>query len=290
MTRHQATVIMTIAAIFWGTNPAIIKLIDGSPLGLAWIRSGFCALVLLLFLLYRRSVSFKSLGLQLWSGFFLAANSVLFIIASLHTSPANTVLLLFIFPWITLALDFFIRGQRPLPADLLRLCLGFAGVLIIVWGGLDGDGTLGNLLALCAGVTIALHIFFGQGLEAKHQGNREVLNSIMLGWLLSIIVLAPFGLNEAVIETLTPGHEKFNLIVAFGLLSAIPWLLWGISIAYIPGHVAAALLGIEVFVAALCGWWLLGDLPDIETWIGGALTLVAATWQLLSGIDRSAKK
>jgi drug/metabolite transporter (DMT)-like permease len=54
------------------------------------------------------------------------------------------------------------------------------------------------------------------------------------------------------------------------------------SIAFVPGHSLAALLGIEVFVAALCGWWLLSEVPSVETWIGGTLTLSAATWQILA--------
>lgn len=287
MQTQQASTLMIIGAILWGTNPALIQLIDWTPFGTAWIRGGFCALLLLGFIYYKGLYSRESFGLQSLCAFFLAVNSALFVAASLYTSPANAVLLLFVFPWVTLILDFFILDKRPLVTDILRLLLGLTGITIIVWNELDSSQTLGNTFALMAGFCIAFNIFFSQRLEKRHNSNKQVLSSVLLAWVMTLIFLAPLALvNQSLHEVSFSTLQVITLLV-FGLFSAIPWLIWGATIAYIPGHVLAALLGIEVFAAALFGWLLLGDLPSAAVFIGGGLTLIAATWQILSSVNQS---
>jgi len=289
MNTQQASLLMIMGAVLWGTNPALIQLANWTPLGTAWLRGFFCVTLLLFYLLYKKSFSRKSIHLQLVCALFLACNSALFVSASLYTSPANAVLLLFIFPWITLLLDFFIRGLKPSSQDIARLLLGLAGVVIIVSGGLDSGGSLGNSFALLAGVAIAFNIFFSQRLEERHSSNKEVLNSVFIAWIITIIGLAPFALINESLNTTPLNQTQWFYLSLFGLFSAIPWLLWGKAIAYIPGHVLAALLGVEVFAAALFGWLLLGDIPALETWIGGVLTLVAAMWQIMSSVRKKEK-
>ncbi len=294
MNSRQASLSMIAAACLWGTHPTLIKLANWTPYGTAWVRGISCAIFLGLFLAYRRQISVKSLWVQMLCGLFLAVNSLLFVSASALTTPANAVLLMFSFPWITMGLDFYIRGLRPLPTDIVRLCIGFLGIMIIVAGShnftdvvadtssIRFSGTLGDICALLAGLSIALHIFFSQKLHHRHQGNDEILTSMMIGWVLTSVVLLPASLSSA-----APNAEQWGYLSIFGLLSALPWLLWGVSIAHIPGHVVAALLGVEVFVAALLGWLVLNEAPNIFTWVGGVLILGAATSQILSTNQQS---
>lgn len=282
MNSQRASLYIIFGAILWGTNPALIQLADWTPFGTAWLRGFFCLGLLFFYLLWKKSFSRRSIKLQLLCAIFLALNSALFVSASLYTSAANAVLLLFIFPWITLSLDFVVHKQRPSINDMLRLCLGLLGIVIIVSGGLNHSGTLGNIFALLGGSCIAFNIFFSQQLEQRHKGNKEVLNSVMIAWLITIIALAPLALANESLHTRPLSQEQWIYLLLFGITSAIPWLIWGKTIAYIPGHVVAALLGVEVFSAALFGWLLLGDIPLTETWIGGTLTLIAAIWQIAS--------
>lgn len=277
MNPRQASLTMVTAACLWGTHPTLIKLAAWTPYGTAWVRGVSCAIVLGLFIAFTRSFSRQSFGIQALCGVFLAINSLLFVNASALTSPANAVILMFSFPWITMAMDYSFRGIRPQRSDLLRLLIGLAGIIIIVQGGINHTSTLGDICALLAGLSIALHIFFSQKLNRRHQGNKEILSSMMLGWIFTCVALLPFTASSAL-----PNATQTVYLGLFGLLSALPWLLWGISIAYIPGHVVAALLGVEVVVAAFIGWLVLGEAPDLSTWVGGTLTLVAAMSQILS--------
>ena len=274
MNARYASLFMMIAAIFWGTNPALIKLADWTPIGTAWVRAVFCSGLMLIYLAFTRQFSFKSMPLQLLSGGFLALNSVLFVAASTYTSAANAVVLMFIFPWITMLLDFFVNKHVPRVPDLLRLVLGLAGVILIVYGDLDTEASKGNIIAVFAGLCIALHIFFSQRIRNKHGVDQPVINSVFVGWLLSFIVFVPL------IDKSPPEGTAMAALVIFGVLSAIPWLLWSKSIAHISGHIVAAILGIEVFFAALFAWLLLNEFPSTLTWIGGSLTLIAAMSQV----------
>ncbi len=282
MNARQASVFMIIAACLWGTHPVLIKLAAWTPWGTAWIRGIFCAFVLFVYAHLTGGLSAKSLRLQFFCGAFLAINSALFVTASTYTSPANAVVLMFIFPWVTLLLDFSLLGKRPLLGDIARLLLGLVGIVAIVGGGLHGDGALGNIFALLAGVAIAIHIFLCQRLNARHLGNREVLTAMLIGWLITMIALAPLGLG-----TPLPSGDALWFLCLFGVLSAIPWLLWGKSIAYIPGHVVAALLSVEACVAVLMGWWVLNEIPGLIPAIGGILTLLAATLQVRASAGKA---
>lgn len=280
MNSQRASILMVISAVLWGTNPSLIQLADWTPFGTAWLRGLFCFGVLLIYVIYKKSFSIKSIKLQFLCAIFLVFNSALFVSASLYTSPANAVLLLFIFPWITLLLDFIFRGLKPSTSDLFRLALGFMGIVLIVWGGLSRTGTLGNILSLLAGTCIAFNIFFTQKLERIHKGSKEVLSSMLLVWLITIIALAPLALINESLHTTPLSHQQWWYLILFGLCSAIPYLLYAKAIAYIPGHVVGAILGVEVFSAAVFGWLLIDELPPVETWVGGALTLIAAIWQI----------
>ncbi len=281
MNPRHASLLMIIAACLWGTHPVLIQLADWSPLGTAWIRGISCAVVLALYIHLNGFFSAKSPWLQFFCGLPLALNSLLFVSASTYTSPANAVVLMFIFPWVTIALDFMTRGAKPLRGDLFRLTLGLVGIVMIVSAGINGKGTIGDIFALLAGLCIAVHIFFGQRLSERHNGNHEILNAMLIGWLLSCIFLAPFAFSSPV-----PSSTQMGYLLIFGILSAVPWLLWGKSIAFIPGHVIAALLSVEVFIAALCGWLVLGEELANLTVVGGVLILGAATMQILSGVSK----
>lgn len=307
MNTRTASIYMICGAVLWGTNPALIKLAAWHPLGTAWLRGGFCAAVLLTYIIFGKRLSLRSWGTQFWCGFFLAANSVFFVAASTYTTPANAVVLMFTFPWITIALDYLSRGIKPLRGDILRLFIGLCGIAIIVGGGFSGSGSRGDIFALMSGVSIALHIFFSQKLSLRHGGNHEILTAILFAWVLSFIVFLPLiiplhllsdtlaslpsvlpSISWSLPNVAWPRAEQWPYLVSFGLLSALPWLLWGKAIAHISGHVIAALLGIEVFTAALLGWLALGEIPSIYTWLGGGLTLVAAASQIIFGNPKRA--
>ncbi len=278
MNAKQASIAMILAAGLWGTHPVLIQLADWTPLATAWVRGPSCALVLALYILLTGKFSFKSPGLQLVCGLALVVNSILFVSASSYTTPANAVLLMFTFPWITIGLDYFIRGTLPKRGDVVRLSIGLVGILIIVSGGLHKGGSIGDVFALLAGVSIALHITFSQRLKSRHGGNAEVLTSMLFAWVVTSVCLLPFVFLS---HSSTPPNLWY--LALFGVLSAIPWLLWGRAVPYIPGHVVAALLSVEVFIAALCGWLVLGEALPLSTWAGGFLTLSAATHQIVSG-------
>lgn len=290
MTARKASLLMIIAAMMWGTNPALVQLADWHPLATAWLRGGFCGAVVIIYIFLSGPLSFASLSLQFFCGLFLAINSMLFVAASTYTSPANAVVLMFIFPWITIALDYFLKGTVPLKGDLFRLVLGLIGIAFIVRIGISSPNFLGDMFALCAGVAIALHITVSQKLSERHGGNREILSAIAIAWIITFIGLLPFVFTPLGIDTSLPSpqNEQWHYLFAFGILSALPWLLWGKAIAHISGHVIAALLGVEVFTAAVLGWWVLGILPTESTWIGGLLVLFAAGYQIISGSKETA--
>lgn len=243
---------------------------------MSWFRAIFCLVLLLAYIYFTKQFSLRSPVLQIVSGTFLALDSMLYVFGAQYTTPANAVLLLFIFPWICLFLDYSFLGRKPSLGGMQRSVLGLLGVGVLVYEGLDKNTGLGDICALAAGACIAIHIFFSQRLSEKYEGNKEVLSSILFGWVLSVVAILPFADLQSF-----PVENQFQMLLLFALLSAVPWLFWAQSVAHVPGYIMGALLGVEVFVAALLGWWLLGESLTIYTWVGGGLTLIAAVSQIV---------
>ena len=95
MNRRKAIGLLLLTGALWSTGGVVIKLISWSPLAIAGIRSGFAAIVILI---YSKPKSLK-FGSNTWLGAFCYVLMVIcFVIGNKMTTSGNVILIQYAAP------------------------------------------------------------------------------------------------------------------------------------------------------------------------------------------------
>ena len=160
-----------------------------------------------------------------------------------------------------------ILGERVGAARWIATAAGFGGVLLIVRPGLLPVGA-GIVMALGSSLIGAASTFLNRALTAS-----ERTETIML-WV-GVVTLVG-AIPAAAIEGRLPGwHDTLLLALAATIGTGCMWLFIE---AYRHGEVSALQpFGyLKLVSAAIVGWFVFAEWPDIWTWIGAAVIVASA--------------
>jgi inner membrane transporter RhtA len=217
--------------------------------GTVFIRVLFAALVLVL--VWRPRVSDRSRG-DLWLavlfGLTLAAMNLAFYSALDRIPLGITVTLEFVGP-----LGVAVAGSRG-ALDLLWVGLAAAGILLLSdFGSADLDG-LGVALALLAGGFWAAYILLSARVGRVFPGG----SGLALAMVVAAGLLLPVGVADAGADLLVPWILAAGAAVAL-LSSAIPYSLELEALRHMPPGVFGVLMSLEPALAAVAGYFVLGE-------------------------------
>jgi inner membrane transporter RhtA len=217
--------------------------------GTVFIRVLFAALVLVL--VWRPRVSDRSRG-DLWLavlfGLTLAAMNLAFYSALDRIPLGITVTLEFVGP-----LGVAVAGSRG-ALDLLWVGLAAAGILMLSdFGSADLDG-LGVALALLAGGFWAAYILLSARVGRVFPGG----SGLALAMVVAAGLLLPVGVADAGADLLVPWILAAGAAVAL-LSSAIPYSLELEALRHMPPGVFGVLMSLEPALAAVAGYFVLGE-------------------------------
>lgn len=274
--------LMVLLCGIWGLQQVGIKLAapDMAPLLQVGLRSGIAAVLVALFMLWRR----QSLALgdgTLRAGLLvgtLFALEFFFVAEGLrHSSAAHIVVLLYTAPiFAALGLHWRVPSERLRRLQWLGIVLAFAGIILAFAGGLLGQHLsagmlLGDLYGLLAGMSWgALTVSVRCSRLSEAPAAKTLLFQLVGGCLL-LLPLAWLGGQTAVVR-LTPlvwGNLLFQgVVVAFASYLVWFWLL---------RRYLASGLGVFSFMTPLFGVCfgvlLLGERIDAFFIAGGLLVL-----------------
>jgi inner membrane transporter RhtA len=243
-------VLLGIASVQFG--PALAKggLFDEIGAGgTVFLRTLFAALVLVA--LWRPSLrghSRRALRLVVLFGLVLAGMNLAFYSALDRIPLGVAVTFEFVGP-----LGVAVAGSRR-ALDLVWVVLAAIGILLLSnFGGADLDA-LGIGLALLAGAFWAAYIL----LSARVGKEFERVDGLALAMAVGAVVLVPVGVADAGGQLLVPWILAVAAAVAI-LSSAIPYTLELEALRRMPTGVFGVLMSLEPAVAALAGFFLLGE-------------------------------
>lgn len=194
----------------------------------------------------------------------------------LHVSEA--ALLTFTMPiWATL-LAWPVLGERPTLRTVVALCLGIAGLLLLMSGNLEGgiNKLPGVMLALAAALLFAWGSVTSRGAIPLAQ---IVLTTWLIGLGSSAMVVAALMIETPALASLTPAGMGALAYLAIGPM-ALCYLTWFGAIKRLPTATASTGLLLVPIIGTLSAAVILGEPLGMREILAFALTLGGVALEL----------
>lgn len=190
-----------LAAILWSLSggatrvlqhDSILQLNDPvlTPMQLAFYRALFAGLFLIPFV-QRTQIRWQPLMPAMIACF--ALMNALFVTAIARGPAANAILLQNTAPFFVYLVTVFFLGEKSDNRSLIALCLGMAGMVVIVGGSGLGERFDITLMAVGSGITYGCVILFLRAMRDQAPQWLSVLNHLGTAMCLSCAVLVMNG-------------------------------------------------------------------------------------------------
>jgi drug/metabolite transporter (DMT)-like permease len=264
VTIGQARLLVVLAAVLWSTSGFFAKApyFAGWPGPvLAFWRAAFACLVL-----------WPMVRKPTWTWQFVpmtilfAAMNYTYLTAMAKGSAANAIWLQCTAPvWVLLVGVAFFQ-ERAIKRDWLQIGFVATGVGLILYFETQDAALEAVLWGLASGVFYA-----GVVLSMRHLRNHDSIWLAALNHLVTVLVLAPFILDEAP----TPGGVQWLLLFGFGVVQmGLPYVFFGHALKAITGHEAAGIAILEPLLLPAWVYLAWGEKPAWWTAVGGGLILL----------------
>ena len=268
------------SALTWSFGGAIARFItvDDNWTIVFW-RSGFAALFLLAFMLYRDGFRgtlhlFRGMGLAglgVASCFAIASTS--FIVALAHTTVANILLMQAGVPLFAALLAWALFGERVSQATWIAIAAVIAGVAIMVSSSFTGEvSALGDGLALLIAVMFSIATVI-----TRRHAQVRMTPAACLGTLMAVIASSLLAGGFAVSSA-----DAFWLFLFGAVNLGLGLAMFATGARLIPAALAALVGTLETVLGPIWVWLVHGESPGTSTIAGGSVVFAALLTHLLT--------
>lgn len=263
---HASVALFGFAALFgkWIALPAT-EIVLG--------RTAIAAATLAIVLRLRRESPGRPAPALAVNGVILALHWVSFFAAVQVSTVAVALLGYASFPLFVLALERRMHRQSTTGRERVAAALATAGLIALVPAyTLSSATTRGVVLGLASGFTFAWLVVRNRALVAARSATHIAL------WqsAFAALILAPIVLIASP-GFVVPSLSETGLLAALGVVcTGAAHTLFIASMRHVSAASASVVAALEPAYGIALATWLLGDLPDPRTMIGGALIIAAA--------------
>jgi len=276
-----------LAAALFAAMHSIIRFVAVSggihPFEMAFFRNLFGLVVFAPFLIKHGFGIFRTqrLGLHLGRAGMNSISMLSWFTVLALMPVADATALSLIGPVFVSLLAILFLGERVGPRRWFGISLALAGGLIIIRPGFVEIG-LGTWLILFSAIVVS-----GSKLIAKILSGTE--SAVTIVAMLTVLTV-PITLVPTIFVWQVPTPEQLGLLLLIGILGTIGHLL------FVQAYKLADISQVEPAIftrmiwAALIGFVLFSEFPDMWTWIGGAVIVVGTTYIARREAVRGVKK
>ncbi len=196
-------------------------------------------------------------------GGLLGLSNIFFISAIKTTTVANTVMIIASTPLFSALYSYFINKEKIRKNIIISSFFIFLGLFVIFSSQLGTGDFLGNIYALICTNLFALAFVI---LSKYKQVNRFTITSFAG---LTTAVVSFFFVNSFILDY----HTLVILLIAGTFISPIARVLIGIGTKQLPASEVGLLMIIETVMAPVWVWFVLKEVPENSTFVGGAIIL-----------------
>ena len=193
------------------------------------------------------------------------------------TTIANAVFLFTASPFVAAILGWILLSEQVRPATWAAIALAIVGMFIMVREGLAIGAMRGNIAALLSAAG------FGAFSVALRWGKlSDMTPAILLGGVFSIIVAAIVLILQGQPIIVSP-HDMILSMAIGAVVLASGLSLYTLGSRVIPAADLTLISMVEVMLAPIWVWLFLNETASVNTFIGGAILLLAVAFNALSG-------
>ena len=247
---------------------------------IAFLRNAFAVLFMMPWLINfgLGAMRTNQLGRHIIRGFMSSTNVTLLFAAVALIPIADMSAIGFLQPVIAAAIAGFVLGEVVNRHRWVAIAAGFVGALIVIRPGFT-EFNLGIAYALGSALAGALVSIMIKTLV------RTDPPDTIAAWLFvtqTLILLIP-----TIIVWNNPTLQQWGLFAVIGLMSVILQRTYNRGVQAADMSIAMPFNFTRLIWAAILGWIVFAELPDIWTWIGGIIIFAASVW--LTQLGRAGK-
>lgn len=212
------------------------------------------------------------------SGAMFALMFICFILALSRTTVANTLVLGSISPFVAaIAARIFLKEAVALRTWLAAIA-ALAGIVVMFYDSLSGGGGTGNLIALCIPIAFACNVV----LLRKHHTTLDLVPSILLAGIFSMIMTAPFALP------LDVSARDLGLIATMGVVQlGMGLMLYMLAVPHLSSAEIALISILEIILGVASTWLFVGEQPSHAALVGGGIVVGALVVNHIVGMRQA---
>ncbi len=269
MKQSTSYTILIIAALMWSLGGLFIKLVNLNPMAITGIRSLGAAVVLLIYI--------KKPKLY-WNRYFFTGvlaysmMVILYVISIRLTTAANAIFLEFTAPLYVVAFSYFLLNERINRFDIFAMVIIFLGMGLFFMDELSFYGFWGNILALLAGVCLALVTVL---IRKEKESAFEI---VFFGNALTTIICLPFIIQGFSSTT----QVDWFIIFGLGIFQlGIPYLLYTTALKYVSALDAILVGMLEPVFNPIWVYIFVGEAMGEWAFIGAALVIIGTLGRVI---------
>ncbi|MDP2242227.1 MAG: DMT family transporter [Burkholderiales bacterium] len=261
--------LMIAAMTFLPIKDGMSKILGAtySPVEIIWAQFCLVYLILAPVIIYRYGLAMlwpRPLGLQILRGIFAVTGVGFFYWAVLYIPLASTTSIFFLAPLVVAALSPFLLNEAVDWRRWAAIIIGFMGVFLILRPDLDAFNQ-GYLIAVAGGIIIGFFYIYNRKLAAGTPAIVALAHSVIIGAVLLSFVMPAVWV--------APRMADVPLITSFVLCALVGQGFLMASFEYAPASVVAPFQYSAIISATLFGLFMLGEFPDIWTFLGIAIVI-----------------
>ena len=273
---------IVLAGLFWGTSGIFAPLL--SPYGftalqMATVRGSvsFCCMAIYVLIKDRSlfSVRWRQLLLFFCNGVAVFMAASMYYLAMIMTSVSTAVVLMYTAPIFVSIGSAVLFGERFSKMKLISVAVMLMGCCLVsgIIGGMKFD-PLGILVGILAGVAYAIYnLFTKQAMRLGYSPVSTTMYAFLFMALIGLCVSRPAGIVVGVMNEPWPTAP---LLLSMGVCTCVlPFFLYTLSLKRLPAGTASALGIIEPMAAMVYSIVIFGERPDLLSYVGILLILLA---------------
>jgi drug/metabolite transporter (DMT)-like permease len=283
--QHTKGVVLLVAACAcWASAGVLVRNMevhDGWKI--TFWRSLFMSLFLLGVLAFQHGGRlFERIRAMGWpgvaSGAMFAVMFICFILALSRTTVANTLVLGSISPFVAAIAGRIFLKEAVATRTWVAAIAALGGIVVMFHDSLTGGGGTGNLIALCIPVAFACNVV----LLRKHHKTLDLIPSILLAGIFSVIMTLPFALPLEV------SARDLGLLGTMGVVQlGMGLLLYMLAVPHLSSAEIALITILEIIFGVASTWLFVGERPSDAALVGGGIVIGALVVNHIVGMRQA---